>query len=44
MAKSMGKTLAWIGAVAAIVGSFWGMEFYLSAIGGVVVAIGLLMK
>jgi hypothetical protein len=42
--KSTGMTLAWIGALAAIVGQFWGMSFYLSAIGGVLVAIGLLMK
>ena len=42
--NSTGVTLAWIGALAAIVGSFWGMNFYLSAIGGVLVAISLLMK
>lgn len=42
--KSTGMTLAWIGIVAAIVGSFWGQSFYLSAIGGVVAAIGLFMK
>ena len=41
---STGMTLAWVGALAAVVGSFWGMNFYLSAIGGVVVAVGLLMK
>ena len=39
-----GMMLAWLGALAAVVGSFWGQSFYLSAIGGVVVAIGLLMK
>ncbi len=43
--KNSGKTtLMWIGALAAVVGAFWGMSFYLSVIGGVLVAIGLLMK
>ena len=41
---STGVTLAWVGALAAVVGSFWGVDFYLSAVGGVVVAVGLLMK
>jgi len=34
----------WAGGIAAIVGQFWGQSFYLSAIGGVLVILALLIK
>jgi len=37
-------TAMWIGAIAAVIGQWWGMDFYLSAIGGVLVGIALLVK
>lgn len=38
------NTLTWFGALISIIGSFWGQEYYFSAVGGIIVAIGLLLS
>jgi len=41
---AMGKWIAVVGGVLAIVGQFYGATFYLPLIGGVVAVVGALMK
>jgi hypothetical protein len=43
MAKT-GMWLAIVGGVVAVVGQFWGANYYLPAIGGVVAVVGGFMK
>ena len=42
--KNWQKWFVVVGGIAAIVGAFWGMSFYLSVIGGVLALIGGLVK
>jgi len=42
--KDLKKWLVLIGALVAIVGQFWGFEYYLPLIGGVLALIGWFMK
>ena len=42
--NDIGKWVAIIGGVVAVVGQFWTNTFYLSAIGGVVAVVGGFMK
>jgi hypothetical protein len=39
-----GKWLAIVGGIVAVIGQFWGAEFYLPAIGGVLAVIGGFMS
>jgi len=42
--NDLGKWIAVVGGVIAVVGQFWGQMYYLAAIGGVVAVVGGFMK